>query len=114
MKFNLIKLSGNYLPATLTLRIFAYRNHSAIMVSYNIHSKYNNYIKKVTRWILVIRNVSVFFDGLDRAGSGQGQVAGTCECGDKLSGFTKCGEFYRLAAEPLSFSRRTLFHAVNK
>jgi hypothetical protein len=31
--------------------------------------------------------------GLDRAGSGQGQVAGTCECGDELSGSIKCGEF---------------------
>ena len=31
--------------------------------------------------------------GLDRFGSGQGQVAGTCECGNKPSGFVKCGEF---------------------
>ena len=31
--------------------------------------------------------------GLDRAGSGQGQVAGTCECGNELSGYIKCGEF---------------------
>ena len=27
--------------------------------------------------------------GLDRAGSGQGQVAGTCECGDEPSRFNK-------------------------
>jgi len=26
-------------------------------------------------------------------GSGQGQVAGTCECGNELSGPIKCGEF---------------------
>ena len=31
--------------------------------------------------------------GLDRAGSGQGQVAGTCECCDETSDFIKCGEF---------------------
>ena len=31
--------------------------------------------------------------GLDRGGSGQGQVAGTCECGKETSGSIKCGEF---------------------
>ena len=31
--------------------------------------------------------------GLDRAGSGYGQVAGTCDCGNKPSGSIKCGEF---------------------
>ena len=30
--------------------------------------------------------------GLDRAGSGQGQAAGTCDCGNELSGSIKCGE----------------------
>jgi hypothetical protein len=30
---------------------------------------------------------------LDRAGSGQGQVASTCECGNETSGSIKCGEF---------------------
>ena len=30
---------------------------------------------------------------LDRSGSGQGQVAGTCGCGDETSGSLKCGEF---------------------
>jgi hypothetical protein len=40
-----------------------------------------------------------FFDslcvlwGLDGAGSGQGQVAGTCEYGNELLGSIKCGEF---------------------
>ena len=29
---------------------------------------------------------------LDRAGSGWGQVAGTCECGNEPSGSIKCGE----------------------
>jgi hypothetical protein len=35
------------------------------------------------------------YDGheLDRAGSGQGQVAGSCECGNEPSGSIKCGEF---------------------
>ena len=31
--------------------------------------------------------------GLDRSGSGYGQVAGTCECGYGPSGSIKCGEF---------------------
>jgi len=30
--------------------------------------------------------------GLDRAGS-EGQVAGTCECGNERSGSINCGEF---------------------
>jgi hypothetical protein len=31
--------------------------------------------------------------GLDRAGSGKGQVVGTCECGNETSGSIKCGNF---------------------
>ena len=31
--------------------------------------------------------------GLDRVGSGYGQVEGTCECGNEPSGSKKCGEF---------------------
>ena len=31
--------------------------------------------------------------GLDRTGSGYGQVAGTCECGNEPSGSIKCGNF---------------------
>ena len=31
--------------------------------------------------------------GLDRSGSGQGQVAGLSECGEEHSGFIKFGEF---------------------
>ena len=31
--------------------------------------------------------------GLDRAGSGYGQVVGTCERGNEPSGSIKCGEF---------------------
>ena len=31
--------------------------------------------------------------GLDGAGSGKGQVAGNCECGNELSSSIKCGEF---------------------
>ena len=30
--------------------------------------------------------------GLDRAGSGYGQVAGSCEYGDEPSGSINCGE----------------------
>jgi len=31
--------------------------------------------------------------GLDEAGSGKGQVAGTCNCGNEPSDSIKCGEF---------------------
>jgi len=31
--------------------------------------------------------------GLDQAGSGKGQVTGTCECSPEPSGSMKCGEF---------------------
>ena len=31
--------------------------------------------------------------GLDRSGSGQREVAGTCECGNEPSSSIKCGEF---------------------
>jgi hypothetical protein len=31
--------------------------------------------------------------GIDRAGSGKGQLARTCDCGNKPSGSIKCGEF---------------------
>ena len=31
--------------------------------------------------------------GLDRAGSEQGQVAGTCDCGNEPLGSVQCGEF---------------------
>jgi hypothetical protein len=29
----------------------------------------------------------------DQAGSGQGRVSGTCECGNEPSGFIKCEDF---------------------
>ena len=35
----------------------------------------------------------MWWHGLDRAGSGQGQVAGTCECCNEPSGSIKCREF---------------------
>jgi hypothetical protein len=31
--------------------------------------------------------------GLNWSSSGQGQLAGFCECGDEVSGSIKCGEF---------------------
>ena len=44
----------------------------------------------ILRWIF--RKWLVGY-GLDQAGSGQGQVAGTCECGNESSGSIKRGEF---------------------
>jgi hypothetical protein len=44
----------------------------------------------ILRWIFRWWDVGY---GLDRSGSGQGQVVGTCECGNEPSGSIKCGEF---------------------
>jgi hypothetical protein len=52
--------------------------------------------------------------GLDWAGSGYGQVAGTCECGNELSGSIKFGEFLDELQRMVSSSRRTLLHGVSK
>jgi len=43
----------------------------------------------ILRWVF-----SMWVYGLDRAGSGKGQVSGTCECGNELSGSIKCGETF--------------------
>jgi hypothetical protein len=32
--------------------------------------------------------------GVDRSGLREGQVAGSCECGNEPSGSIKCGEFF--------------------
>ena len=44
----------------------------------------------ILKWILEKWNEG---HGLDRSGSGQGQVASCCECGNELSGVIKCGVF---------------------
>ena len=51
--------------------------------------------------------------GLDQAGSGKGQVATTCKCGDEPSGSIKCG-FFLTSLKPVSFSRRTLLYGISK
>ena len=51
--------------------------------------------------------------GLDRAGSGLGQVSGTCECGNEPLGSVKFWEFLDLL-QTVSFSRRTLPLGVSK
>ena len=48
------------------------------------------------RWSVILRWIFRKWDvgyGLDRAGSGWGQVAGTCEYGNEPWGSIKCGEF---------------------
>ena len=52
--------------------------------------------------------------GLDRPGSGQGQVAGICECGDELSSSIKCEEFLDWLRTTYSFSRRALLYGVSR
>jgi hypothetical protein len=32
-------------------------------------------------------------NGLDQSGAGQGEMAGTCECGNETLSSIKCGEF---------------------
>jgi hypothetical protein len=51
--------------------------------------------------------------GVDRTGSIYGQVPGTCESGNEISGSIKCVLFLDLLGN-LSFSRRTLLHGVSK
>jgi hypothetical protein len=46
--------------------------------------------KVILKWILKQWDGG---HGLDRSGSGQGQVAGSCECGNEPSGSIKCREF---------------------
>ena len=48
--------------------------------------------------------------GLDWAGTGQGQVADACECGNEPQ---NAGNFLT-SWKPVSFSRRTLHHGVSK
>jgi len=45
--------------------------------------------ERIIKWIFRKWDVGVW-TGL--AGSGQGQVAGICECGNESLGFIKCGE----------------------
>ena len=40
-----------------------------------------------------LQEVDLGGHGLERSGSGQGQVAGTCKCGNEHSDSIKCGEF---------------------
>ena len=40
-----------------------------------------------------LQEVGCWGCGLGRAGSGYGQVAGTCECSNEPLGSIKCGEF---------------------
>ena len=46
--------------------------------------------------------------GLDRAGFGYRQVAGTCECGNEPSGSIKCAEFSVCLKKKDKFWRRTV------
>ena len=52
--------------------------------------------------------------GLDPSGSGQGQVTGTCECGNEPSGSIKMRESFLISCKSVSFSRRTLLAGVSK
>jgi len=42
---------------------------------------------------IVLKLIDKKCNGLDRTGSGQGQVAGTCECSNEPLGSITCGEF---------------------
>jgi hypothetical protein len=46
----------------------------------------------ILRWIFRKWDVG---HGLDRSGSGQGQVTGICKCGNEPSGSVKWGEFLK-------------------
>ena len=52
---------------------------------------------------------------LDRGGLGQGQVAGTCECGNQPSGSIKCEEFLdQLKTSQLLKKDSTPWSMINK
>jgi hypothetical protein len=51
--------------------------------------------------------------GLDRYGSGWGQVAGSCECRNECSESKNAGKFLT-SGEPIIFSERFLLHGVSK
>jgi hypothetical protein len=51
--------------------------------------------------------------GLDQSGSGEGQVASSCECGYEPSGSINAGNFLSSSGR-FSFSGRTLLHGVSK
>jgi len=63
--------------------------------------------RKILRW--TFRR----WDGLDRSGSGQGQMLCSCKRGNKPSGLQKAGN-YLTGWDPASFSRRTLLHGVSE
>ena len=44
----------------------------------------------ILRWSL---RIGILGHGLDRSGSGWGQVVGTCDCGNEPSGSINSGEF---------------------
>jgi len=50
--------------------------------------------------------------GLLLSGSGNGNLAGCCECGNEPLGSIKRGKFLT-SERPISFWRRILFHGVN-
>ena len=47
---------------------------------------------KGLKWFFFFLRSGMERHGLDRSGSGLGQVAGACECGNEPSGFKKDGE----------------------
>ena len=50
--------------------------------------------------------------GLDSSGTGQGQVAGFCEHGNRALGPIECGNFL-IARGTVRFSQRPLLHGFN-
>jgi len=49
------------------------------------------YKEIILKWIFRKSDVG---HGLDLSGSGYGQLAGSCECGNEPSGSIKCKEFF--------------------
>jgi hypothetical protein len=64
------------------------------------------------------RDLKKWDGGMDWSVSRQEHVAGSCECGDKLSGSIKCGEFIwlsedRLASQEVFCSMESVYIAHN-
>ena len=65
---------------------------------------------------IIINRIFERLDGghrLDRSGSGQGQVAGSCEYGDEPSGSIKCGYFFLNSFGRVSLPGKALLHGVS-
>jgi hypothetical protein len=101
-KLNDLYCSPNIIRVIKSRRM-GWAGHVACMGNKRVHTRFwwGNLMEKNTlviprrRWKDNIKTdlYEVGWGSTDRSGSGQGQLAGTCECGNEPLGFTKFGKF---------------------